>query len=253
LNQHVKWHLLFVLAIWAVLTLVGYLIVMLIDPFPVAASEEAVVVDEAFTLLTLMSVPVFTFVVSVLLYSAFRFRIRSAAPSGDGPSIRYVAPVVIGWFVITSALTGVMIVHPGITGLNEIRHMAEEPVDMVIELEGRRFFWNVHYTQQGVTSFTELVLPIDAHVHFRITSHDVLHSFWIPAFRVKIDAVPGSWTTINATPNEFGTFEEDANFRVQCAELCGAGHASMAIPVRVVSQQEFDEWIGEQTTVGLAR
>lgn len=248
-----KWHVAAVLAIWALLTVIGYLVVFLVDPFPVAASEEAEVVDDAFTLLTLMAVPVFTFVISVLLYSGYRFRIKSSEPDGDGPGVRTVAPVILGWFAVTTALTAVMIVHPGISGLNEIRDMADEPVDLVVELEGRRFFWNVHYTKQGVTSFTELVLPIGAHVHFRVTSHDVLHSFWIPAFRVKIDAVPGSFTTVNATPTELGTFEEDANFRVQCAELCGAGHATMAIPVRVVTQAEFDEWVGEQAAVGLTR
>jgi cytochrome c oxidase subunit 2 len=251
--MHVRWHFAIVLAVWALLTLIGYLVVALVDPFPVAASEEAEVVDEAFTLLTYMAVPVFTFVVSIVLYSCFRFRLRASEPDGDGPNIRFFAPVVFGWFAITTGLTIAMIIHPGISGWNDIKDRSDEPVDLVVELNSVRFAWFVNYTKQGVTVFDELVLPLDAHVHFRVTSQDVLHSFWVPAFRVKIDAVPGSFTSVNATPNELGTFEEDANFRVQCAELCGPGHSGMSIPVRVVTQAEFDDWIGKQTTVGLAR
>ena len=247
------WHVGLVLALWATFTAIGYVVVLVFDPFPVAASAEAEVVDDAFTLLTLIAVPVFTFVVSVLLYSGLRFRIRTPEPDGDGPSVRYLSPVIYGWFAITTAMTIAVIINPGITGWNDIKDREKEPVDLVVEMNAVRFAWFANYTKEGVTAFDELVLPVNAHVHFRVTSQDVLHAFWIPAFRVKIDAVPGAWTTVNATPNEIGDFEDDVNFRVQCAELCGAGHAGMAIPVRVVTQEEFDAWIAEKTVVGLAK
>jgi cytochrome c oxidase subunit 2 len=98
-----------------------------------------------------------------------------------------------------------------------------------------------------------LVLPIDAKVQFLVNARDVIHSLWIPAFRVKIDAVPGLTTSVKATPNTLGTYEKDVNFRLQCAELCGAGHAVMRMPVRVVEQAEFDEWISEQRPISARR
>ena len=90
---------------------------------------------------------------------------------------------------------------------------------------------------------------MDNHVRFEITSRDVLHSFWIPAFRAKIDAVPGLTTTTYATPDRIGSFDEDINYRLQCVELCGVGHGEMTIPVRVVEQSQFDDWIAQQAQV----
>ncbi len=83
-------------------------------------------------------------------------------------------------------------------------------------------------------------------MRFNITSHDVLHSFWIPAFRIKIDAVPGLITSTSARPTLVGDFKADANFRLQCAEICGAGHNSMRLSVRVVEQSEFEAWINQK-------
>ena len=64
--------------------------------------------------------------------------------------------------------------------------------------------------------------------------------------RIKVDALPLRTTTVFATPTRIGSFEDDVNMRVQCAELCGWGHASMRIPVRVISQADFDAWVLEQ-------
>ncbi len=82
----------------------------------------------------------------------------------------------------------------------------------------------------------ELVLPVNRTIRLRMNSDDVLHSFWVPEFRVKQDLVPGMETTLRITPTEVG------EYRVRCAEICGFGHAEMLAPVRVVSQAEFEEW-----------
>jgi cytochrome c oxidase subunit 2 len=82
-------------------------------------------------------------------------------------------------------------------------------------------------------------------VKFEITGTDVLHSFWVPAFRMKIDAVPGKVTTLYVTPTVVGAFDDDPNMRVQCAEICGTGHARMRTQVVVVEPDEFEEWLAE--------
>jgi cytochrome c oxidase subunit 2 len=91
-----------------------------------------------------------------------------------------------------------------------------------------------------------MVLPLGKLVRFDVTATDVLHAFWVPAFRMKIDAVPGQVTTVFARPNTTGTIEIDAGYRLQCAELCGLGHKDMWFGVRVVEQDEFDAWVAER-------
>jgi cytochrome c oxidase subunit 2 len=241
-------HVIAVIALWVLFSAAGLAVILTFTPFPVAAAEEARLIDEAFTLLTILAVPVFSFVMATLVYSIFRFRIKGE-PTEDGPPVRYKAPIIIAWFVLTTALTIFVIIHPGITGINAIRAQDKEEPDLVVQIEGGRWYWRATYPEQRVFSRRELVLPVDESVRFYVTATDVLHSFWVPAFRVKIDAVPGMVTKVSARPNQLGNFELDPNFRLQCAELCGAGHAKMLLPVRVVERSEFDAWIAQQQPV----
>ena len=92
----------------------------------------------------------------------------------------------------------------------------------------------------------ELVLPVDRPVHFEIHAKDVLHSFWVPNFRMKQDAVPGITTETRVTPNVVGTYP------VVCAELCGIGHSTMRQQVRVVPEDEWEDWVRERAEGGAA-
>ncbi len=95
-------------------------------------------------------------------------------------------------------------------------------------------------------------MPVDERIKFLVTTpdNDVLHSFWIPAFRMKIDSVPGRVTEVFITPTETGSFDDNVNLRIQCAELCGPGHATMAMEVRVLEKAEFDEWLASRPLEG---
>jgi cytochrome c oxidase subunit 2 len=84
------------------------------------------------------------------------------------------------------------------------------------------------------------VLPVGQEARFTMTAVDVIHSFWVPNFGQKQDAVPGIETTILVTPKQTGEFE------VVCTELCGFGHAAMRAKARVVTQAEFDQWLEEE-------
>ena len=225
---------------------------LVFTPFPLAAAEEAKIVDNAFTFLTVLAVPVFFFVVSVQIVSIVRYRVVGR-PTQDGPPIRSNTGVVATWFIITTLLTVAVIIHPGATGIIEIAAMADEPVDLVVEATGSRWQWQITYPEHDVTMFsfqegTELVLPIHQHVKFDITAveSDVLHAFWITGLRVKIDAVPGLVTNVYATPDKLASFDDDPGMRLQCAEMCGLGHADMMMPVRVVTEEEFEAWIAER-------
>ena len=133
--------------------------------------------------------------------------------------------------------------------LAEIRDTSAKP-DITIEAIGKQWSWDFNYTdddtytagvqakltgEEGVEEqLPTLYLPVNERVEFHVLSRDVIHSFWIPAFLYKIDAVPGH-------PNEFQVIPtKEGTYRGKCAELCGQYHASMLFNVKVVSREEFD-------------
>jgi cytochrome c oxidase subunit II len=227
--------------LWVVLVVVGELLVFGPTFLPAQFAEEAKVVDDAYILLSALAVPVFALVLAVVIYSVFGFRDRGDEFE-DGPPIKTNRRVVVTWMIVTSGLAIFVLINPGFVGLADIR--GEASADMVIEVEAQRWQWNLTYPNGSVVN-DELVLPVDTRVRFDVTSIDILHSFWIPAFRTKIDAVPGRATQLFVTPTRIGTRDDDTGLRVQCAELCGPGHGIMAIPVRVVTEAEFASWMDE--------
>jgi cytochrome c oxidase subunit 2 len=109
-----------------------------------------------------------------------------------------------------------------------------------VNVTGQQFTWSFEYPGEGKVKSNQLVLPKDRPVEFKIRANDVIHSFWVPAFRLKQDAVPGMTTSTRLTPNREGTYQ------VVCAELCGLGHATMRQDVRVVPPREFSAWIAKR-------
>lgn len=225
--------------LWLAYTIIFIGLTRYVNVLPAQWSEEAHVVDEAFILLMYLGSPVMALILAVMTWGAIGWR-SDGAEREDGPNQHNNRALVTTWLVLTSALAIGVVINPGFVGLAELRG---EPVsDYVIELEASQFSWEVTYPN-GSVSVSELVVPAEMRIRYDITSTDVLHSFWIPAFRVKIDAVPGLPTQVYATATAEGTIDDDINLRIQCAELCGAGHATMAIPVRVVSDAEWNEYI----------
>lgn len=224
--------------IWLALTILGVAGALSVDLHPVGASREAGIIDEAFDLLLILSIPVFSLVLSVLGYSVVRHR----GGDGDGPPVKTNRFFVWSWVGVSSALAIFVIFNPGFKGLDELRDF-EEP-NLTVDVIAAQWNWTYVYKELGlrIEKADELVLPIGSTVRFRVTSDDVLHSFWIPAFRLKIDAVPGRVNETVGTVTLIGGFTEDDAFRVQCAELCGTGHARMQTDVRVVSEDEFAAW-----------
>lgn len=235
--------------VWAGLTALLEFVTWNVTLLPRGYTAEAVVSDEAFRFLLRMGIPVFAAVIAVLDVAVGRFRVRGS-PEGDGPPVRSNRRVVVTWLGVTSALAMLLVVFPGLVGLADIRGAAR--ADRVVRVEGARWFWTVTYPDAGVTTTSELVVPVGRRIRFEVTSKDVLHSFWVPAFRLKIDAVPGRTTVVYATAERTGTFQGDPGLRLQCAEMCGLGHASMRIPVRVVSDAEFGRWLASQRSAGQA-
>jgi cytochrome c oxidase subunit 2 len=111
---------------------------------------------------------------------------------------------------------------------------------MEVRVVGEQFAWTFFYRRGGEeVASRQLYVPRGQQVRFTLQSKDVLHDFWVPAFRMKKDAVPGIDVTYTVTPDRIGTYP------IVCAELCGLGHAVMRSTARVVEQPEFDSWLNE--------
>ncbi len=235
--------------VWAVATALTVALVLRGPILPAVASREGVVSDQAFMTLLVLAIPVFFFVQVVLLYSAMRF--RGAAADGDGPPLDRQPLLEWTWVGASLALVLVLAAY-GWRGLDEMRAAAAVPGhaahltvagafagDLRVKVVGSQFAWRFEYPDLGVQS-VELRVPKDRLVRFEITSTDVLHSFWIPAFRMKQDAIPGRAVTVAVTPTEVGRYE------TPCAALCGAGHTVMRSTVEVMEPGAFDAWIVQQ-------
>ncbi len=234
--------------VWFVLTFIGELLV-LGYVFPPQLTDSAEIIDEAFQILVLLGTPVFTLVVTVMGYSLLKFRAKGNTLEA-GETIHGNNMFSVIWLLITGTLCIIVIIHPGLTGLAAL---AAGESDLVVEVTGSQWAWRAVYPQYGDKSIFRaaggsaeevMLLPVDSRVHFEITSvdQDVLHSLWIPAFRIKKDAVPGTITSFDVTTLEIDSYEENPMLRIQCAELCGLNHTDMMLPIRIVSQAEFDTW-----------
>jgi cytochrome c oxidase subunit II len=206
-----------------------------IELLPNLASAEGEYVDLMFRAQIYVISFIFALIIVFVLYSVVVFR-RKPGDTSDGPHIRGSTTLEITWTVIPL----IVVMGFGVWGalhLSEIT--AQEPNELVVEVTGFQFGWRFAYPQYDVES-AELYLPRDQQVLFRLTSTDVIHSFWIPEFRVKQDAVPGLWTELRVTPTKVG------DYRVRCAELCGYAHSAMYAPVIVVEPDEFQAWLEGQ-------
>jgi cytochrome c oxidase subunit 2 len=221
-------------ATWAVLSILGAALVAGIQILPVIASREAEIENSAFVLLTVLSVPVLMFVVVALAYSALRF--RANGDEEDGPPIhghRGFQAIWLGLsFILVIGLFGY-----GTVGLLDIRGAQDSEFD--VQVQGEQWKWTFEYPAAGVVA-KELHIPVGERVHLVITSTDVIHSFWVPAFGIKQDAVPGRPTQIYVTATVAGTYPG------LCAELCGSGHTGMHLTVVVSNPADLEAWLSSQ-------
>jgi len=216
------------------------LVAILIPWLPSADSEEAGPVDLVYWFVTIVCIAIFALVAGVSVYAVWKFR---AAPDDedDGSPIHGHTGLEVVWTAVPAALVTAISVYSGVV-LTQIERI---PADhRVVEVTAQQFAWSFKYSENGteVTSGT-LALPVDQPVELTLTAKDVIHSFWVPEWRMKKDAVPGIETDVVVTPSKVG------EFTVICTELCGLGHATMRARAIVMTQQGFDDWLEEQRRV----
>lgn len=123
--------------------------------------------------------------------------------------------------------------------------MREMPTDALeIHIVGKQWAWEAQY-KSGVKTGNLVVAPIDTDVKLIMSSNDVIHSFYIPSFRIKQDVVPGRYTALWFKANKLG------EFHIFCAEYCGTSHSGMIATLKIVSREDYDKWLDEESKVGL--
>ncbi len=261
-----------------------------------AASEHGPILDKMFNVTLVVTGIVFIGTQIALFYFGWKY---SGKKSNKATFIPHNNTLEIWWTVIP-AIVMTFLVMSGLDAWNEV--MADvEPGEEYLEIEatGYQFGWAVRYPgadgkigekyfreingtnplgqvwtdEKNVDDFhaSEIYLPVNKQIRVRITSKDVLHNFYLPQFRVKMDAVPGMPTYFVFTPTktteefrqqirDYPEYQipadpedptgpelwEQFDYELACAELCGRSHFAMRLPVKVVSQEEFDEWFNSQ-------
>jgi cytochrome c oxidase subunit II len=212
------------------------LVAVLFQWLPTSASEEFDRIQALYWFATVISIVIFSLVTAVIIFSVWKWRVP-LDDDADGPPIHGHTGLEIVWTAVPALLvlaigifSAIVLARNGEAGNNP----------MEVEALGQQFAWKFTYQDYDDLQSGELVLPLGQEVRFTMRSVDVIHSFWVPNFGQKMDAVPGIETEILVTPDELGEFE------VVCAELCGLGHATMRAAARVVEQGEFDAWVEEQ-------
>jgi cytochrome c oxidase subunit II len=211
------------------------LIAYFVPWLPERASAEATQIDRVFWFVTIICLAIFALVAGVSIYAGLKFR---APPEDmdDGAPIHGHTGLEILWTAIPTVLVTAISVYSGLV-LADIENIADR--HRVVQVSAQQFAWSFTYEDMDVTS-GELVLPVGEEVELRLTSKDVIHSFWVKEWRMKQDAVPGIETKVVVTPTKEGRYE------VICTELCGLGHAVMRARAVVLSSDEFERWADEQ-------
>lgn len=211
---------------------------------PVAASTQAGSastvgsIDWMWNLQVIAISFLFALIVVPMAYSLIVFR-RKKGDTSDAEHIEGNTNLEIAWTIVPLFLV-LAFAYMGAYSLREVRRV--DPEALVVKVHARQFAWSFEYPEYGGFVSDELHLPVNQQVLLQMQSSDVIHSFWVPEFRVKQDVLPGPdrWTELRITPNLPGSY------KVRCAELCGAAHYKMEQVVVVTSAIEFAQWVTEQ-------
>lgn len=202
---------------------------------PVEASAQSVEIDKLFGIHIWLISALFSLIMVTLLYCLIVFR-RRKGETGDGVYFTGNSALEVTWTAIPLFIV-LFLAFIGSKSLGVVRRI--DPSAMQIKVIAGQWYWQFQYPEYGITS-TDLYLPVGKQVDLVMTSNDVIHSFWVPEFRVKQDLVPGRTTELRVTPILIG------NFMVRCSTLCGLRHAYMEGAVNVVSQEDFNVWVSKQ-------
>jgi cytochrome c oxidase subunit 2 len=222
------------LAVTVVLTVAISAVMVSINWDGQEASTAAPKIDDLLNVMIVLSSFVFSLVCVMLFYALWKFRAKPGDES-DGEPIHGNTRLEVAWTLIP---TIIVLFGGGYSWsvLNDIEARDKNP--LVVDVFSQQYAWSFAYPGKGyVWNEGEFHVPVNRQIEFKMHAQDVIHSFWVPEWRIKKDNVPGITTKAVVTPDRVGTYQ------VICTELCGFGHASMRAKVVVESPSAFDKWV----------
>src|ERR1700720_3606921 len=205
-------------------------------PFqPEQASSIAKSVDELYFFLTAVTLFFTVLIFSIIFYFMIKYRRRS--PDERPKAIEGSFPLEVLWTAIPTVIVAVIFLW----GSTLYFRNAEPPKGaMEIFVTGKQWMWKVEHPE-GQREINELHVPLGRPVRLTMTSEDVIHSFYMPAFRVKFDVIPGRYTTAWFNPTKPG------KYHLFCAEYCGTLHSGMIGWIEVLEPAEYERWLAGGT------
>lgn len=203
---------------------------------PSKASEIAANVDSLYGFLLAASFISCAILIGGMIYFALKYKRKS-----DNDKTAYITHdtrLEILWSVIPLIIFLVVFAW-GWVIYHDMRQMPKNALE--IHVVGKQWAWLTEY-KNGVKA-TDIVVPVGRDVKIILTAEDVIHSLYIPSFRIKQDAIPGRYTALWFRSEKLG------EFHVFCTEFCGTSHSGMITKLRVVSQEDFDKWLIEESEV----
>ncbi len=232
-----------VMVLWAVFTVLGVIFALTVPTglMGPSASNTMTEVERTFTIFSVASAPVAALVWAVAVQALWHWRRRGdwQQEDPDGPALRGNAWASGMWIFVSAALCLFLLIW-GLAALSAVSAPASAAEPLEVDVTGQQWVWTFSYPKYGDIETDQLYLPNNRPVVFKVTSDDVIHSFWVPEMGIKVDANPGVTTTTQTTPDHLGTYH------VRCAELCGLLHADMETYAHVVSRGAFDNWVTAQ-------
>ena len=223
-------------AIGLVAGLITTLVAVGFDWLPQSASEQQDRIEFVYWFATIICIVIFSVVAGWLVYAVFAFRVKPGDDT-DGPPIHGHSGLEIAW----TAIPALLVIAIGVVTAVVLSRNADAGSNPLhIKVFAQQFAWKFQYPDDGGFTTNELVMPLDRAIKFEMTSADVIHSFWIPEMGQKQDLLPGVATSIVITPTRKGSYT------LVCTELCGAGHATMRGPARVIDTAAYTEWAKKQ-------
>jgi len=200
---------------------------------PPANSTIAGEVDALFYFILYASIVMFALVIAVTAYFLIKYRRKGKIELTSG--VDHNLKLEIFWTVIPTILVFIVFYW----GFNTFLKMHVAPKDAIeIKTTGQKWFWTFDYPN-GSNTVNELVVPVNQPVKLLLSSTDVIHSFFVPEFRVKMDALPNRYTVAWFEATQSG------EYNIFCTEYCGKGHSEMLGKVRVLPEILYEKWLSE--------
>ncbi|MGH7709459.1 MAG: cytochrome c oxidase subunit II [Vulcanimicrobiaceae bacterium] len=228
------WQVTIGLTIFNIVT--GYLIATMdIAKYLPVAAIPAGSIDDLFRFMSVIGNALFVYVCGYLVYFCIVWRHRATdPPDALGIQVEDNHLLELWWTIVPIILVAAV----GAYAVSIWWGLQTSPANaMTVEAVGHQFKFEFRYPKLKDSVYDQLNVPVDTNVTVEITSADVLHSFWVPSVRMKLDMVPGLVQSMRFTPTRIGTY------RIACAEFCGANHAHMHGTFVVQSKADFSRWL----------